>query len=337
MSGIWFDPAVLADSLSETVGYKAGLALSLEQICDHLGGEEADLVLESEKRVVRLRPEEYEQLFYKLLHRVGHTDEEYDGDYLGIRLFHKYKNNARKEYEGVLSLFAEMMPKMLEETHKKGVKVIDPTPLLLECSKRYGELGAKIAFEKLKAIDKGLHMNPFTTIRYHEWSQQAELDALFAGGNQQPEQAKFLDQRYIDYLSVNKDRLPEIHWRKFEELSAEFFSRQGYSVEIGPGRNDDGVDIRVWKPDGAATDAPLCLVQCKRQKDKIEKVVVKGLVADVAFEKADYGVIVTTSALSPGARTTVVSRGYPIKEVERQAVEKWLTELRTPGSGIVRV
>jgi len=35
MGGLWFDPETLADSLSETAGYKAGLALSLDTMCDH--------------------------------------------------------------------------------------------------------------------------------------------------------------------------------------------------------------------------------------------------------------------------------------------------------------
>ena len=36
----------------------------------------------------------------------------------------------------------------------------------------------------------------------------------------------------------------------------------------------------------------------------------------------EYGVIVTTSTLSPGAKTTTESRGYPIRAVERDAVAK---------------
>jgi restriction system protein len=84
-------------------------------------------------------------------------------------------------------------------------------------------------------------------------------------------------------------------------------------------------------------ESPHILVQCKRQKAKVEKVVVKGLHADVSYESADYGLIVTTSELSPGARATIEARGYPIQEVDRSGLEKWLQTLRTPGTGIVRV
>ncbi len=131
--------------------------------------------------------------------------------------------------------------------------------------------------------------------------------------------------------------MPEMHWRKFEELAAEFFHREGYHVELGPGSNDDGVDVRIWQRNSEPTDKPLCLVQCKRQKAKVNRVIVKGLYADVQYEGAEYGVIVTTSELSPAARSTVAARGYPIQEVEREGLKKWLSVLRTPGTGIVRL
>lgn len=338
MGSIWFDPQVLADSLSETVGYKAGLALSVPQICEHLDGTDyPDLIIASEKRVVRMRSEEYEALFYKLLHRVGYTEEEFDGDYLGVKLFHKYKNTYAKEHEGILALFVEMWPKLLEETLKKGEKAIDPTPFLDACLDRYGELGLQMGIERIEAINKGLHMSPHSPLRYTEWKNIEELRSLFQGGGAKPEHGEFIDQRFIDYLSTNPDKLETMHWRKFEELTAEFFFRAGFQVELGPGQNDDGVDIRIWKPVQDTGQSPHCVIQCKRQIKKIEKVVVKGLLADVQFMKAEYGLIVTSSEISPGARQTISVRGYPIKEVNKAQLATWLLKLRTPGTGIVRV
>ncbi len=130
--------------------------------------------------------------------------------------------------------------------------------------------------------------------------------------------------------------MADMHWRKFEQLTAEFYERAGYKVELGPGGNDDGVDARIWLPDAPEGAEPLGIVQCKRQRDKVEKVVVKGLAADVQFEGAAYGVVVTTSELSPGARATIQARGYPLVEVDRDGVRNWLATLRTPGTGIVR-
>ena len=336
---IIFAPGTLADGLSETAGYKAGLALAIEELCDHLSGTEyPDIIVSSEEGPVRLRAEEYEALFYKLLHRIGYTKEEYDGDYVGAKRFHKYqKKGLLREFEGVLEIFNGIWNELILNAQKNDTRAIDPTRFLVKCHETYGSVGLEMAMEQIDVWSRALTLSPHSMGRSTEWNGPLELKKLFEGTDDAPQQGKFIDQRFIDYLSHNLNRLPEMHWRKFEELAAEFFHREGFQVQLGPGRNDDGVDVRVWKPDSPPTDKPLCLVQCKRQKSKVEKVVVKGLYADVQHEGAEFGVVVTTSELSPGARTTVVSRGYPIQEVERTALGKWLTTLRTPGTGIVRL
>ena len=54
-------------------------------MCDHLSGTKyPDIIQASETHMVRLRAEEYEEVFYKLLHRVGHTEEEFNGDTAGV-------------------------------------------------------------------------------------------------------------------------------------------------------------------------------------------------------------------------------------------------------------
>lgn len=338
MGGIVFDPETLSDSLSELAGYKAGLSLSIDQLCELFDGTEyPELIRSGETQFVRLRVEQYEGLYYKLLHRIGYTEEEYDGDITGARLFHKYRRSAPEEYLGVIRLLNEMWPKMMDDTMQSGSRTIDPTPFVHASFDKYGRIGAQIALERIRVIDRGLHLSPHSTIRYVEWKDSLTLDALFQGTDAQPEVGRFIDQRFIDYLSANADKLSKMHWRKFEELAAEYFHREGYRVELGPGSNDDGVDIRVWKPGQNPSEKPQCLVQCKRQKAKVEKVVVKGLHADVTFEGAEYGLIVTTAELSPGARQTIAARGYPIREIERTALDAWLVKLRTPGTGIVRV
>jgi restriction system protein len=194
-----------------------------------------------------------------------------------------------------------------------------------------------MAIEYVLGFDHQMRMNPHNLSGYEVWAKKVELKALFSGTFEAPERGKFIDQRFINYLSNNDHRLSEMHWRKFEELTAEYFGREGFRVEIGPGSNDDGVDVRLWNPDAPEDAKPTCLIQCKRQKAKIEKVIIKGLAADVQFMGADYGMIVTTSELSPGAQTTISARGYPIQVVERDAVKTWLTRLRTPGTGIIRI
>lgn len=339
MGGMNFGPGILADGLSETAGYKAGLTLSVEELCDHLTGTEfPDIIRRSEEYGTRLRSEEYEGLFYKLLYRIGYTAEEYDGDHTGAKRIHKYRRkNQLREYEGMLKIFGGMWMDLINQAEAKGTQSIDPTPFVIKCHEQFGAVGLHMAMEQIDVMSRAFTLSPHSIGRSVYWTSPLELEKLFTGTSEDPEGGKFIDQRFVDYLSNNLDRMPEMHWRKFEELSAEFFHREGYQVELGPGSNDDGVDVRVWKGGSEPTDKPLCLVQCKRQKAKVDRVIIKGLYADVEYEGAEYGVIVTTSELSPAARSTVAARGYPIKEVEREGLKKWLSALRTPGTGIVRL
>ena len=169
-----------------------------------------------------------------------------------------------------------------------------------------------------------------------EWEDVRELDELFAAEKLSSPHSEYFDQRFVDFLAENFDEIDEINWRQFEGLAAEFFGRQGYVVEIGPGRADDGVDIRLWPDEDSAETLPaVVLVQCKRERRKISKTIVKALWADVEAEGADRnGLVVTTSALSPGARAVRTGRGYAIAEADRSALQEWIGEMRTPGTGV---
>jgi restriction system protein len=166
-----------------------------------------------------------------------------------------------------------------------------------------------------------------------EWEDIRELDDLFRSeGLETPHGVNF-DQRFVDFLAANFEEIDRIHWRQFEALTAEYFAREGWSVLLGPGRNDGGVDIRLWPDDSQQSSAPATvLVQCKREKRNIQKTVLKALWADVVHEKAESGLIVTTSSFSPGAAVTRTARGYPVAEANRRELQRWVRSM-SPHSG----
>ncbi|GGO67120.1 restriction endonuclease [Nonomuraea cavernae] len=167
------------------------------------------------------------------------------------------------------------------------------------------------------------------------WQDSLELAELFDSESTIATYGRFFDQRFIDYLVANFNQIGQINWRKFEALTAEHFHRQGFEVELGAGRNDNGVDLRIWESGTIDEDsAPTIIVQCKREKHKIQKVVVKALAADVMWEGAKQGLLVATADWAPGAREVVKTRSYPVKEVNRTALKDWLTAMRTSGSGL---
>jgi restriction system protein len=201
--------------------------------------------------------------------------------------------------------------------------------------KTHGALGFKVAMELLQDMTLQMHRSPWSPFRRKEWKDVTDLDDLFQSESLETPHGSFFDQRFIDYLDRNYSDISSINWRKFEALVCEFFERQGMYVEIGPGRDDDGVDARIWPRRSERGLPPLTIVQCKRERAKVSKVVIKALWADVLAEKAQSGLIVTTSALSPGARRVSQARGYRIIEADRSTVREWIKKLRSPWSGIV--
>ena len=161
---------------------------------------------------------------------------------------------------------------------------------------------------------------------------EIELKDLFESERLNAEYGNFIDQRYIDFLHGSFPEIDRMNWRKFEQLTAEYLDRAGFRVELGPGRNDDGIDVRAWSKDDEIT-RPHVIVQCKRQKASVDKLVIKSLYADVVHENATSGLLVTTSRISPGAEQTRLARAYPIVVADRATLRAWLKALRKPGVG----
>jgi restriction system protein len=337
MGSLNFSKGVFADHLHEIIGYKAGMAASIEHMCDLLNESgHADEIRDSEEFGLRIRSEDYEDLYYQLLHKVGVTDKPYRGILELITLRRELeKINGEDFSHDIFNIYYSQIKIQIELALEEGRKSLDPTAMLRQAHAKYGRKGFNSLMMVIEEYERLRNFNPQCASRWCEWSDVVDLKDLFSTYKSNVSNGNFFDQRFIDFLSVNQEKLGNIHWRKFEELIGECFSKFGYQVELGSGSNDDGVDLRVWK--GDAQGAPEYIIQCKRQESKIDKVTVKGLYADVLEEDAEMGLLVTTSEFSPGARKTVDVRGYPIGEVNGGMIKNWLVELRTPGTGIVRV
>jgi restriction system protein len=334
MGAIWFSGASFLGSLSEIVGYKSGLALSTNRFRRLFKRDDylKDFWPPALDQSIRIRSEVYEALVARLLFAVGNTDSA-DTTPFSIRLYRKYRDLGLEEvFKDTMAIFLQYLQHALK--NPSANKLIDPTPPVEQAKEKHGLIGARIVLDLFKEMDADLHRSPWGRGRNIDWKDVVELESLFKDEKLDAAYGRFFDQRFIDYLHRNFPDIDDINWRKFEGLAAEFFDREGFRVDIGPGRADEGVDIRVWSPT-AQPDAPATiLVQCKRQKEKVAKVVVKALYADVVYEKAGSGLIVTTSALSPGAKRVCTARGYPVSEANRKTLREWLAKMRTPRTGV---
>tara|TARA_B100000700_G_scaffold307639_1_gene384333 strand:+ start:1549 stop:2562 length:1014 start_codon:yes stop_codon:yes gene_type:complete len=337
MGAIWFDKRDFADHLHEIIGYKSGIAASIEQMCDLLSGTGFDdEIVSSEKHGIRIRSEDYDTLYYTLLHKVGVTDRPLDGIFEIFKISRELERIYGADFaRSIHDIYHRHIEIETKKAIQEGRKSLNPEGMMREAAQVHGKAGLDAIMMLIRGYDDLMKHSPNTAMKFHQYTDIVNLAYLFEQYNPVAEKGKFLDQRFIDFLSNNLHKLGEIHWRKFEELTAECFQRFGYSVDLGPGSNDDGVDLRVWNNEKVGT--PEFIVQCKRVKSKIDKVTIKGLYSDVLHEGCKLGMLVTSSEFSVGARSTIEARSYPIEEVNRDSITKWLLELRTPGTGIVRV
>lgn len=323
-------------TLSEAAGFKTGIALNKSQLIGLFpnGSDFKEQLSMKDESVIRIHSSDIDEVFMQILYFLGNVDTPTPISST-IRLLHKYKEDKvlYPIYMGVFELYNKHLKLMIEMAQSTGEKTLNPENFIKACALKYGREGLKMCSELIKGNSEDMHCK-LSSYRRFEWSDAIDLEGLFKSESLESQYGEFIDQRFIDYLDRNQDKLGEMHWRKFEGLTAEYFDRQGYKVELGPGRNDGGIDVRVWKDNVNEGEAPLIMIQCKRYKNKIDRTVVKALWADVQWEKAESGLIVTTSSLAPGAQNDCVARGYNIKQADRSVICTWLKNMKTPGAGV---
>lgn len=332
MAAFWCSGHEFYEIVGDFGGYKAGLGLTHEEIRDHVTKEGLDLPA-YDAGVIRVRYDELEEIVRALLYAVGALRSRQSGMQPTLQLYFKYRDDT--EATAIVATIVDTLINGASKEPSGGP--VDLTPVFEQAVRRHGRRGLEIAQEFYSLLEEYMQGSILAAFRRTEWEDVAALRELFESEGLEPSHGSFLDQRFIDYLGANFEKIDVMNWRKFEALAAEFFEREGYAVKMGPGRDDGGIDVRVWKEDQDVDGPPTILVQCKRQKAKVGKVVVKALWADVMHEEAESGLIVTTSALEPGAAALAVARSYPVRAAERDKLREWIQALRTPGTGVALI
>lgn len=332
MGSINISRQTTVDLLTEFAGFKAGVILTRVELSELLHDYDQNLsqgIASDEIGGFRFHSSEFEDICAYILYKLGNIDEPSTVP-RHIRLFHQVKADPKKLacYEHVMGCYTDFMRSVLADPPPYGT-ALDPEPFLMAAMKGWGKNGLDMAIEVIEGLNHQLHISPYGRIRSRDWEDAAELESLFKSESLETMYGSFFDQRFIDYLYRNFDKIGEIHWRKFEGLAAEFFERQGFRVNIGPGRNDDGIDLRIYPGEVLENAPPLIIVQCKRQKEKIGKTLLKSIYADVLHEKSKSGLIVTSSYLAPGAETMRMAREYPVEAADRNTLKTWINKMKT--------
>ncbi len=333
VGGIWTSGTEFVGSLADLVGYKLGIAVAESEL--HEAFKRAGLTdawPDPMDATYRYRSEDYEEIVRVVLSQFGDPDAIDAGVPPVLAVLRSLPKEESEIAEAAVDDTIALLPELMARTPDGGA--VDPTSLLKIIAESHGPAGAVVALKLLRRINATLYVSPWARVRREEWPDLVVLNNLFATEESTATLGRFFDQRFIDYLDTNFDDIDDINWRRFEALVAEFFDRDEWVVELGSGRADDGIDIRLWRPDAAGQRPVTVLIQCKRERKKISKTVVKALAADVIWHGAEAGLLVTTSAWFPGTRTVAETRDYPVLEGDRETVRTWVRTMRTPGTGV---
>lgn len=293
MGGIWFRGAEFVATLSEMIGFKTGLALSAERLKALLDEIDPGLWPPSDDLGMRIRSEVFEEVCVGVLSKLGAGPPDVIFPIWDVRR-RSEGNRARlaviEALEPQLDSFESHAIQLgfLAQKDREKQPPSDPEALIAAAEEGYGPVGREIAEQFVDAVHAYLSQSPFHAFRRVDWGDIRDLDDLFRTERLEGRHGEYFDQRFVDFLDANFDDIDQVNWRQFEGLAAEFFNRSGFRVALGPGRNDEGVDIRLW-PQTNDEGPAVTLVQCKRERRKISKTIVKALWADVVAGDAQSG------------------------------------------------
>ncbi|MGE7091194.1 restriction endonuclease [Lysinibacillus sp. NPDC048646] len=137
-----------------------------------------------------------------------------------------------------------------------------------------------------------------------------------------------INSQLIQQLSRNPELMYKLDPRKFEELVAELFNRKGYEVTLTPQTRDGGKDIYAIKKDAIAPT--LFVVETKRysKTNKVGVEIVRGLYGVKSAERANVGVIVTTSSFTKDAIDFASPLNYELSLRDFDNLKEWLSEYK---------
>jgi restriction system protein len=274
------DRRIVSERLTEMVGYRAGLAITEADILACLERHGYAFLYPPPETGIRMRSEAFE-----IMNRCVADSFVQPGALRALRttrvLLHDRLRDENLVWQtlGFIDAALASAPQQelqsLETLRYRGANLLVtsldvPAPetraLLRDTARRlHGDVLADavdMAFREQAFRDSSSPWKRW--VRSVEWSDVLDLADLFTSDSVTASYGRFFDQRFVTYLAGQYEDLAAVHWRKFEALVAEYFHRAGFEVKLGPGRNDNGVDIRIWEAGttGPERQPPLVIVQC---------------------------------------------------------------------------
>jgi len=310
------------DTVQDCIIFKSGMLLSIneiESVCKTINTDLSKTMQKSKDLYYRFRPEELEHVINEIRVAIGELDDSDPLPMLKTMMKHP-------EFQDDFARITNVFPRALT-WHQQNYGIA--TPLgenFANYLAREGHASEIAVTMFLLSMTQHLNRSMTYTRQIKTWNGVAKLSSLFESEELPNLPETYFDQRYIDFIAKNTNSLYSMHWRQFEGLTAEFFSRTGFDVKIGPGRKDGGVD--VFAVDKKSNQ--VLLIQCKRYSANktVELNTIKALYFDIVDQHADHALLATTSRLCPEGKR-IIAKNYPITAAEHNNIIEWVKTMET--------
>lgn len=257
---------------------------------------------------------EYEELSTELLLAIGYIQKKRP------LYFKDFMLNHEDEYDLCSELSKEFISWMKDQMCKKG-KTLELSDFLELVIDKYGIENLWLAIEMINNFIDKVNSSPYYQPSKFGNINSIDLSDLFSKEEDNHVIGNYFDQRYIDYLNKNNDEINNIHWRKFEEMTAEFFSNEGFDVTLKKGRKDGGIDLILQR------DNKKIVAQCKRYKSNVGTPIVRELDDVIIRDNYDEGIIICARDISKDSKKLIDDYKMKIKIVNGELVSEMLSIL----------
>lgn len=185
--------------------------------------------------------------------------------------------------------------------------------------------GIEISEDLEFLLEKTSMLSPFAVKEFELFPSAIRLERIGKTNEFYGKQAKTIKD-VIYEIFLNNKRLFEINPRKFEEIVAELLFKRGFKVDLTKQTKDGGFDILALSHHN---DMPLkYLVECKRfKKDSPVGIeIVRSFCDVVREEKANKGIIFTTSYFSQDAKNRQKANPYFLELKDHDDVIRWVSD-----------
>lgn len=173
-------------------------------------------------------------------------------------------------------------------------------------------------FENIDGVTAGIYPNDeFLSKKFEDYFHWQWVCSLI-----KEDTTDVYEELYAHFVK-NPENLHELDWREFEILLFRIFQNHGYKAILGPGRGDEGVDIRLWQEDPLGD--VLTVVQAKKYAPhrQIGQTDVAALYGISKIENAEKALFITTSNYAPVAKRFEARTSGVLELAEKEHIIDW--------------